>query len=250
MKLLNLMVFILAFTVEVKVKAESLDFSDSYVSEPEGCISEYSFCTVRSLKRYAIQANNYRISMNENSVITREKPSVWSFVNGQLFVKTNVKISFKTPYGEIELAPQTQALIEKSANSYTLQVLQGSGLLKGIGHKQSYKVLAGYENSMAQVTNSMKSEIGIPKLIVLENLIKDWSYHYAGRPDHFDNEVEKFKPVLENAKKQLSEINQAIVQRELASVEMEKKKKKAAEEAKEKLKNDNQNRILDRLLGE
>lgn len=224
--------------------------SESFVEHPDGCLEKSSFCTIRSLKRYAVQEDEFRISMKSDTVLMRHDPLSWSFVTGNIFIKTKKTLTFKTTYGEIIISPNTQCLIQRNKKNYAVQVLFGQVLLKGLGHNQSYAVLEGFENFLSQVDGSMKSGIGIPKPVLLDSALIDWNFHFAGTKKQFMEDVEKFKPLLETAKNELSHLNQTIVHRELASAESEIQEKKAVLKSKKEQKSKNQDRTFDRLLGD
>lgn len=258
MKLLSVLMFIFAFTIEVRVRASDHHnhkakevSSVSVVETPEQCLESYGYCVIKNLnQKYSYQGEGFLISLSPESIIIRQKLKEISFVKGQIFVKANSKMSFQTPYGQIEVEKDSQALLEKFSDKVVVQTIFGKVFLKPLGEKKSILVMQGHENYVAQVGDSLKAQTGIPKPVMIEPLLKTWFYHANLSKEKFTEEVESFKSVHEKAVQDLSILNEQIATREIASAKAERM---AAEERARKAKEHHkkmQETYMKRLLTE
>lgn len=211
--------FILAFTLEVRVRASE----NMIVETPDHCLSSQDYCVVKNLnKKYLYQGGSFQISLAPESIIIRQKPRELSFVSGQIFVKSKSKVTFEVPYGQIEVDADSQVLLEKSEGKVTVQTIFGKVYLKPLGQKKPILVLQGHENFLAEADETLKTQTGIPKPILIETLLKNWSFHADLKKEKFLEDVETFKSIHEKAVKDLSILNEQIASREIASHRAEK----------------------------
>lgn len=225
MKLLTVIAFILTFTIEVRVRAtEPETKTDKVVESPENCLESEGYCILKNLdQKYSFENEGQYISLTPEAVLVRQKTNEWSFVKGQIFVKTDSKkLTLEIPYGSIEIGQDSVVLLEKLADKVTVQTIFGKVFLKPLGSKKPLLVMAGHENFIAQVDESLKAQTGIPKPIVVEPLLKSWAYHTNQKKEQFLDEVESFKVIHQKAVQELSILNEQIASREIASAKAEK----------------------------
>ena len=247
MRILSIILFIVTFTIEVKVRASEF----TIVETPDNCLSSSEYCVIKNIsKKFLFKNGSFQISMSPESTIIRQKPREISFVGGQIFVKTSSKISFVVPYGQIEVEPDSQVILEKFNDKVVVQTIFGKSYLRPLGEKKAILVSEGHENFISEVDGSLKAQTGIPKPIVIEPLLKAWFYHADLKKEKFVEAVEAFKSIHEKAVKELSILNEQIASREIASA---KAAKSAAEERARKAKEHRelmQNMYYQRLLAE
>jgi len=141
-------------------------------------------------------------------------------------------------------------LLFKQADKVVVQTIFGKVFLKPLGDKKTILVMAGHENFISQVGESLKAQTGIPKPIMIEPLLKAWSYHADVKKEKFLEDVDTFKSIHEKAVQELSILNEQIASREIASVKAEKAaREERARKAKE-LSQKRQNTYYQRLLSE
>lgn len=248
MRLLTVIAFLLTFILEVRVRATEIQ-TNKVVESPENCLEAEGYCILKNLdQKYSFKEKGEYISISPESILIRQKQKEWSFVKGQIFVKTDSKVTFEVPYGEIEVQENSQVLLQKLSDKTIVETIFGKVLLKPLGVKKPILVMSGHENFITQVDDTLKAQTGIPKPIVVEPLLKSWAYHTDLKKDKFLEEVKNFKTVHEKAVQELSILNEQIANREIASVKAEKlaRKERArkAKEHQEKM----QNTYYDRLL--
>lgn len=250
MKLLSVLMFIFAFTIEVRVRASNVESETPKIVEtPDHCVESYDYCVIKNLnQKYSYKGDSYVLSMSPESIVIRQKPKEISFVKGQLFIRADTKVTFETPYGQIEVEKDSQVLLEKFTDKFVVQTIFGKVFLKPLGGKKSILVMEGHENFISQVDDSLKAQVGIPKPIMIEPLLKTWAYHADLNKQKFLEEVDSFKTVHEKAVHELSILNEQIASREIASAKAEKlaaeERARKAKEHKEKMQKTYYNRLL------
>jgi hypothetical protein len=250
MKLYTVFLFFFVFTIDVRLKAFDSS-SQKIIETPDNCLSTQNYCIVKNLDRKFYFDNDvFAISMSPETVIVRQKTNAISFVKGQLFVKTQKTITVDVPYGQIEIDKDTQVILDKSEDKVSVQTIFGKVFLKPLGEKKPVLVMEGHENYLAEVNDTLKAQTGIPKPILVDELLKTWAYHSNLTKEKFLEEVKNFKSVHETAVKELSILNEQIAAREISSAKEEKlateERAKRAHEQKEKM----QKSYYLRLLGE
>lgn len=251
MKFSSLLLFIFVFTIDVRVRAISSDASKKIIETPDSCVEESGYCIIKNLgKKYLYQNEDFKISFSPESILVRQKTREFSFVKGEVFVKTDSNIEFEIPYGTVEVEKDSQVLLFKQADKVIVQTIFGKVFLRPLGEKKPILVMAGHENYISQVGENLKAQTGIPKPIMIEPLLKSWSYHADVKKEQFLEDVETFKSVHEKAVQELSILNEQIASREIASVKAEKaareERARKAKAHKEKM----QNTYYERLLNE
>lgn len=251
MKILNVLVFIMAFTIELRVRASESVTSEKIIETPDSCVQESGYCIIKNLgKKYSYHNQDFVISFSPESILVRQKTREFSFVKGEIFVKTETKLTLEIPYGSIEIEKDSQVLLNKLSDKIVVQTIFGKVFLRPLGEKKPILVMAGHENYISQVGENLKAQTGIPKPIMIEPLLKAWSYHADVKKEKFLEDVETFKSIHEKAVQELSILNEQIASREIASAKAEKaareERARQAKERQEKM----QNTYYQRLLSE
>ncbi len=232
MRLSTVFIFIIAFTLDVRVQAGA---ELTIVETPKNCLKNSDYCVIKNLAhRYHYDSAQFTLSLSPEAIIIRQSENHWSLVKGQVFIKSNTSLKFDAPYGQIEVGKGTQALIEQRDDRVVVQTIFGKTYLKPLGVTSPVVVAPGHENYLSKVDETLKAQSGIPQPILVTPLLKDWAFHTPSKKREFLIEIEEFKSVHEQAVKDLSILNQQIVSREISSVE----EKRAAAKMRKKLQQD------------
>jgi hypothetical protein len=250
MKLYSVLLFFFVFTIDVRLRAFDSS-SDKIVETPDDCLNSNNYCIIKNLEhKFYFNNDNYSVSMSPNTVIVRQKAKEISFVKGQLFIKTKNSITLDIPYGQIEIDKDSQVILDKLEDKVVVQTIFGKTFLKPLGEKKPVLVMEGHENYLAEVNDTLKAQTGIPKPILVDQLLKTWAYHSNLSKEKFLDEVRNFKTVHETAVKDLSILNEQIASREITSAKEEKEaeleRANRAKEHKAKM----QKSYYEHLLGE
>jgi hypothetical protein len=244
MKLLNVLFFLLAFSVDVRVHAK-------LIQTPEKCLDTKEYCVLKSEgSKEIVKIDDVVVSLKSDSTLIRQTENYFSFVKGTFLIKTNQKASVDTSYGKVSLDAGAQVIFEKKENVVTIETIFGKSLMHPVGAKKSIYILEGYENYLSEVDNSLKAQVGIPKPIIVDSLLKNWAMLTDSSKKDFVEDVDRFKEVHEKAVKDLSILNDQIVQREIASVTASKKAEIDRVHREKVQKKARQDMYLDHLLGE
>lgn len=251
MKLYSVLMFIFVFTIEVKLRAFDSNSEKKIIETPENCLEAQSgYCVIKNQnQKFSYEAVGFFASLAPEAIVTRQREKELSFVKGQLFLKTEAKVTIEVPYGQIEIDKNTTVLLDKFEDKVVVQTIFGKAFLKPLGEKKTILVIQGHENYLAKVSQ-LKAQTGIPKPILVEQLLKPWAYHANISKEKFIEQVNDFKEVHETAVRELSILNEEIASREIASAKAEKlaeeMRLKRVKEHKEMM----QRSYYDRLLGE
>jgi ActR/RegA family two-component response regulator len=215
-------IFLLTFTLDVKVRASE------YFDDPKGCLEELSYCLVKNhkTKKVHVSSGADELSLDYDATLVRHIPGEFTIIQGSVLVYTKTGLNINTPYGKIEVQPETTALVTRSDKSTSLTVMAGKALLHPLGQDHTVEVLAGYENKMTAVKN-LKAQVEIPKPALIENTLKDWSRLTWHSKEDFLLAVDDFKVAHRNASQQLS-----LLSREIAMREVETHNRKVMEQQK------------------
>jgi hypothetical protein len=250
MKLYSVLMFIFVFTIEVRLRAFDSS-SDAVVETPEKCLNSGNYCVIKNLdQKFSYNGDNYFLSMSPDSIVIRQKPKELSFVKGQIFIKSDTKVTLEIPYGQIEIDKNSQVLLDKFDNKVVVQTIFGKSFLKPLGEKKAILVMQGQENYLSQVDETQKAQTGIPKPILVDQLLKPWAYHSSLTKEKFMEQVKNFKDVHETAVRDLSILNEQIASREIASEKAEKLANELREKRAKDEKEKTQKTYYQRLLGE
>src|SRR5690606_38663889 len=101
MKLLSVLMFIIAFTLDVRVQAEELKI----IETPNNCLQSNGYCVIKNMsERYQYKNAQFVLSVSPESIVIRQSQNHWSIVKGLVFVKSETKLTFDVPYGQIEVS--------------------------------------------------------------------------------------------------------------------------------------------------
>src|SRR4051812_5546167 len=119
MKLLNVLFFLLAFSVDVRVHAK-------LIQTPEKCLDTKEYCVLKSEgSKEIVKIDDVVVSLKSDSTLIRQTENDFSFVKGTFLIKTNQKASVDTSYGKVSLDAGAQVIFEKKENVVTIETIFG-----------------------------------------------------------------------------------------------------------------------------
>jgi hypothetical protein len=191
----RLFLFILIFTVNVKVKAAvvQLPTQKDITQEPKDCLNSDSTCALKTHHgaKYELQINNGSIVMDESTSIVRKNSGEFVLVSGTIWIKSKAEIKIETEFGEVT-SSGGEFWIHHDQAKVIASAIEGDLTLTGHGSGIAMRVESGEENWLGPVGSDGKSTSGIPCAIAFDEHVKRWARLYSGPKPAFEADVKSF----------------------------------------------------------
>lgn len=163
MKFLRLFAVVMAFVVEVRVKA--------FQQEPEQCLTQKNQeCSLLSMHTSLVKTPIFTINMQQGSVLYRNHKSEWHLVSGTIRIASSKTIKLKTKVGSVKLSPGIHWM-RWVTDRLWLASLKGQAQLNLISNQLDSNVLAeGFVNWYGLINYKNVNEQGIPRAASLKFL--------------------------------------------------------------------------------
>jgi hypothetical protein len=233
-KFLRVAVFILAFQMEVRVRA-----SADLMQEPQGCLStKETSCFIKAATQSGgLKLKKGAVYLKQSSIVERKSQQTWTFVQGTAWFHSGGG-TVRSLYGDLSWTEgdfwikeeENRILIRNVSADLTLELRDGRKL----------QPPSGFEFWLAGVDFDSKSKFGMIRPIEVAGFIKDWAELYPGTPKEFKKEVESLKQDWESLPEISSAIYQDEANRQIATAEAkeeaEKSRQKALQDERERMK--------------
>ena len=243
-KVLHLVLFLLAFQMEVRVRA-----SEGAISYPENCLGRVSPCSLRiSTDKWSFDAGNVHLRATANTIlIESEKAKEWKLVEGTLWVENAPSLKVKTVSAEAEgssgqywVFAQKDRIVFRNISAKLVVTLKDHSKLDV---PRGFEIWVGPVNSEAQV------EHGMVEPVDLKSHLKAWYELYPGTKSQFVSEVQDLKDQWADLTEQSGDIYKKVVERKLAALHEEKHKqleiKKKKEEERQRMREEFHRRVFE-----
>lgn len=248
---LRLMCFLLAFTVEVKVKA-----SDSHehkvktvelqstegnhkrgkkvfvnpidiMQEPEGCMLRASVCAVKSdYDRFQLNVGDTRVMAKKGSIVKRLAHDKVQLVRGAIILTAQEEFVVVTHYGEVHLKKGEQVLVFNEKSKVHFYPIVGELTLHPkIG--SSLRLPAGYRNWMGPVVQPGYTDVGVPHAANLQTLMSYWGELTLMSYSEFRVPLEDYRQNWMDAVDKSSQLHKMMIQRHVAAVQEMQQRRRA-----------------------
>jgi hypothetical protein len=234
---IRLFLFLLVFTLEVKVKAEGV-----VLQQPENCLATAdASCAVQtdSENSLELQLDKGKVVLDRETTVIRVNNHEVRLVSGTLWLRPapHQKLVVKTEYGEAR--SENEFWVSREAGRMTISAILKDVEMLGKGSSEVLVVPSGLENSIGRVTKEGRASVGIPTPIQPAIHLARWARLYKGTKPAFEKEVAAFKATWLEAKGEAVDMHQALYERKLANLE-----NAANEKAKSRQKAEARNREL------
>lgn len=229
--LVRVFVFLMAFTLEVRVKAAevvSLPEAKFPLEEPLHCLKESSLCAVRTREgeKFEVHAGASSVVLDQGSSIIRVSSDEVRLVWGTIWVKAKGAFTVKTEYGDARVA-DGEFWMTRTAERIVISAVIGEVEISPRGAIEKIMVEPGEENWVSRVDATGVAETGLPKAIPFESHVARWARLYDGGKKSFEKDVEAFHRLWKAAGVRAAKLHSELMSRKIASIEEEKARREA-----------------------
>lgn len=231
----SFIIFILVFSVEIKVKAAELK---TFSQKPKNCLEKYisgrplKECFIGSLSRQAkLKIDDKEIIFSKDTVV---KLGVGQFtlVSGLVAIKSTKPTQVQTLIGNVK-SEKGEYWVEVDKDSATATNVFGDLVLE-INNKK-IDVLEKFEVSYWQTSASKQISHGVPKKVVVQVFLSQWSKLHFGSKEELLKNIEEFKSDYAGTVESESQLYQKVANRHIASLNERENNRKKAEQQKKDL---------------
>ncbi len=233
-KVLQVVLFICAFQMEVRVRA-----SANIMQEPQGCLSQKEgSCFVKAATQSGrLKLKQGVIYLKHSSIIEKKSSQDWTFIQGAAWFHGGSG-TVSSLYGSLSWTEGDFWVIDQADRVLVRNV--SADLTVHLRDGRKLQVPSGFEFWLAGVDVNSQSKFGMIQPIEVVSFIKDWAELYPGTSADFKKELE----ALRQNWKALPEISSAIYKdeaiRQIATVEeeveAERRRKRAIQDERNRVK--------------
>lgn len=233
--LIRLFVFALFFSVEVRVHADILwDPKNCGVAESKSsgdCIG----LVRQPLSEISIGDGQLRLL--RKTVVKKNSEREYTLVAGTLMIVTESPFSVKHISGEVQLTNATVLLVSTN-RSLEIFPLKASVFYKPRGSKESYRLDAGYTQSLGRVDTTGLARVLLPKPASVDKLIPLWvSMTQKTEFESTRSGILAYRQAWKSAVDQAGPWYQDLIQRQIASLNQERETERRRQQDLEKEQN-------------
>jgi hypothetical protein len=237
----RILVFILTFVTDVKVKAmEAVQLPETHavMQEPANCLAvsvlndqtvqsdSSSACAIgtRSDEKYILKLEKTSIVLDGRTSLLRSvvkappnhSQNELTLITGTLWVESVEAFTVHTEFGDV--VGSGSFWVVHQTNRVIAVASQTSLELRPRGSLETLEVPAGMENWIGKVASDAKAETGVPQAISFEAHISRWARLYPGKKKAFALEVKAFHEQWVQAAQATADIHRELYERKIASM--------------------------------
>lgn len=217
-KLIQVLIFLLAFQMEIRVKA-----SNNSTQQQFDCINSQNSCSVQAATGgLHFQQANLSLHATESTVLSRLSGDLWRFVKGTVWIEKADNVSFETVYGNLTAKQGQYWIIEGDT---TLLIRNMNADLKILFRDgKSLSLPEGFEVWISGVNSKGTSEFGMIQPINMKDHLPLWNSLYRGSKSDFINQVMNFREQWGDITDKSSALYKELAVRKIASIREQKEK--------------------------
>lgn len=222
-KWIRLTLFLLAFQMEVRVRA-----SGDLIEQPSACLNSKETCAIQVTgKAFHLVQESLKLHAPVNTALIRLGSQQWRFVKGTLWVEKGSQMNLETLYGDLS-AEQGQYWVVDQGDRILVRNMNANLVVK-LRDGKTLNVPEGFEFWMSGLNSQGKSEFGMIQPVDMKEHLLLWNSLYRGSKESFIKEVVHLRENWGDLAEKSSVIYKGLVERKIAS---EAEKKKQIEEKK------------------
>lgn len=227
-KLLHLFLFLMAFQMEVRVRA-----SEGALSLPENCLGKTVPCSFKvNQEKWSHHSGTVKLRAVSRSVLTEEvKNKEWRLLEGTLWVENAPSVKIHTINADAEASNgQYWVLIE---NDRVIFRNISSKLTLTFKDQSKMEIPRGFEVWVGSVNSEARVEHGMVEPINLKKHLKVWNELYPGSKEQFVTEVQDLRDQWSDLVEESGDIYKKVAEKRLLAQEEEKRREREARKEKE-----------------
>lgn len=210
---LQFLIFLLAFQVEVRVRA-----SGGVLQQPPTCLKTQETCAIQvTHESFHLIDENLKIHAREGATLMRLSENQWRFVKGAVWIEKGPHLEIETLYGSIRASQGQYWLIEQG--DQVLVRNMNADLKVTLRDGKKLEVPEGFEFWIAGLNSKGKSEFGMVQPVDMKKHLPLWNSLYRGTKDAFINEVTQLRESWGDLAEKSSSLYKKVAERQIASAE-------------------------------
>lgn len=224
---LHLFLFLLAFQLEVRVRA-----ADTALSEPENCFGRKTPCAFQiSEDKWSFESGKIKLHSGAGTLLEQtHKDTDWKLVSGQLWVESGPSLKVQT----------LTATIDGSSGQFWVVTDQDKVWVRNISSKvvvtfkdrSKMELPRGFQVWVGAVNSEARVEHGMIEPVDLKEHLKQWYALYPGNKTQFLSEVQDLKDQWIDLVEKSGDLYKAVIERKMASLDEKKRQQQEAEKKK------------------
>jgi hypothetical protein len=234
----RVLIFLLAFTVEVKVHAArvTLPAVKAPVQEPNNCLSTQNSCALKTpdYGKYSLVLPRAEIVMDANTTAIRVSSTEVKLITGTLWVKSKGDIKISSSFGTVG-SNGGEFWVRTDVDKAVVSAIQGTLVLSVKDKKTTLRLEEGEENWLGGIALNGQTTSGVPKAIAFEDHLFRWARLYSGDKTQFALDVKNFHGRWSRQLASVADYHQQLAERRLKVLDDEQAKRaraKAQEESR------------------
>lgn len=201
------------FFIDVHVRAEN-----QHATLEPSCWGKIIPCVIQAEGRSkTVTANGFEMVVDKQSLAEQRSDKTVQLVNGRFLIAMKAATKLGTPYAEFTCEGQCTGIFSRSITEVTLKALSGSWQVKRLGEAHRYRVDAGLQVTVSEVSESGMASMEFPQSLPWMPTVKEWAELFAGEPAQFKRQVSAFRDSWREAVESASEVHAADAGRSIAS---------------------------------
>lgn len=222
--LVRFFIFVMAFQMEVRVRA-----SNELFLQPMACLDKVEVCAIQVVgSAFTYKKGTVSLRATTDSLLVRSSAKQWRLVKGNLWVEKGLGLEVSTVYGDLKASrgqywvlEQGTQVVVRNLNSDVLVTLRDGKVLM---------LPEGFEFWMAGINAQGVSEFGMIRPIDMKEHLPLWNSLYKGSKDDFVKEVVSFRESWGDLVEKSSTLYQSLVKRHIAAQNEQHEIKEQAKE--------------------
>jgi len=245
MRILQLLLFILASVLEIRVtlaKEKTVE-SESVRYLPQSCLHKALYpCSMATAEnqphRIVLKAEGEVLTLDQASILTRLSSDQFRLIKGQVWIQSNSKLSVETEFGRVFLA-EGEVWIRRGPDRVWISNSGGNVQFEPRNASARVELAIGEENWLGPVDASGVAQSGRPLAIPLAAHLKRWSRLSGESPERFREKALRFH---QNWQRQLASVSEFHQRQFIAH--LNKAEAEARERSERRAKVEEENRRL------
>lgn len=240
MKALHVLAFALAFTIDVRVKAETalLPNSSEVLQDPKGCILQASICAVktRDHEKYKFAVGASTVVLDANSSVIRLSGNAITLLSGTVWIRGQGPFSVRSEFG-VARSEDGEFWVARTSGRMTVSATGGALVLEPRGSKVFLRIDSGEENWIGGISRDGVATTGVPQAIPLAEHLRRWARLFPGTKREFEKESRSFHSSWSRGLASVASYHETLAEERRQAVHAEAEQRaqaRAQEEARSK----------------
>ncbi|KYG65186.1 hypothetical protein AZI87_11510 [Bdellovibrio bacteriovorus] len=225
-KFFRVLIFIMAFQMEVRVRA-----SGDVLQQPSECLKSKETCALQVTgKALHYSSESLKIHAKDGSTLVRLAPDQWRFVNGAVWMEKSKNVELETLYGTLK-ATQGQYFVVDQGNKVLVRNMDAT-LTVTLRDGKTLSLPEGFEFWISGVNSKGQTDYGMIQPVDMKSHLPLWNLMYEGSKKDFIAMVSHLRENWGDLTEKSALIYKNVVEREIAS---EKQKERAEQVRKARI---------------